>query len=127
MGSSANFASGPRSEVADVSAANTNRDGNGTIVSAFTSGASGSRIDRIEIKAVGTTTTGMIRAFKKKGAGAWKLWREYSVTAATPSSSVPSFSALDDDIGEVLDSTTQVGFATHNAEAFVVHVGGGDF
>lgn len=127
MSAAANFASTTRSEIADVSAANTNRDGTGTIVSGFTAGASGSRVDRIEIRATGSTTAGMVRAFKKKGAGAWKLWREYPVSAITPSATVAAFNVLDDEIAEVVDSTMQFGFSTHNAEGFVVHVGGGDF
>lgn len=127
MSNSANFASTPRREVVDISAANTNRDGTGTIVPALTAGASGARLERIEIKAVGTTTAGMVRAFVKDGGGAWKLWREYSVDAITPSATVPSFTTRDDDIAEILKPAMQIGFSTHNAEAFSVHVGGGDF
>lgn len=127
MGATANFASTPRSEIADISAANTNRDGTGTIVSGFTAGANGSRIERIEVKATGTTSAGMVRAFKKKGGGAWKLWREYDVLGAIPSASVKTHSSLDDEIGEIIDSTVQIGFSTHNGEAFEVHIGGGDF
>lgn len=127
MGQTANFAATPRREIADISVANTNRDGTGTIVSGFTSGASGSRVDRLEFKAVGTTTAGMLRAFLKDGAGAWKLWREYPVDAITPSASTATFTVRDDDIGEVLKTGVQLGFATHNAEAFTVHVMGGDF
>lgn len=127
MSSSANFAATPHSDVAAISAANTNRDGTGTIVSAFTSGASGSRVERIEIKAVGTTTAGMVRSFKKDGAGAWLLWREYVVAAITPSASVATFRTLDDEIGEVLEPGFQIGFSTHNAEGFNCHVSGGDF
>lgn len=127
MGTTANFAATPRSEVVEISAANTNRDGTGTIVSAFTSGASGSRVDRIEIKATGTTTGGMVRAFKKDGAGAWQLWREYVVTAATPSATVPTFSIIEDDISEILKTGMQIGFSTHNAETFKAHIGAGDF
>ena len=127
MAASASFASVPRSEVAAISAANTNRDGTGTIVSAFTTGASGSRIERIEIKATGTTTAGMVRAFKKEGAGAWMLWREYVVSAITPGAAVATFRVLDDEIGEILETNFQIGFSTHNAETFNCHVSGGDF
>lgn len=128
MGSTASFASSPRNEVIEVSAANTARDGTGTIVSAFTAHASNSsRIDRIEIKATVATTAGMVRAFKKDGAGSWQLWREYPVDAVTPSASAASFSSIDDEIGEVLKAGMQIGFSTHNAETFKVHVSGGDF
>lgn len=127
MSTTANFASTPRREVADISAANTNRDGTGTIVSGFTAGASGARVDRIEIKAVAATTGGMVRAFIKDGGGAWKLWREYTVDAITPSATVATFTTRDDDIGEILKAGMQIGYATHNAEAFAVHTMGGDF
>lgn len=127
MSSTANFASTPRNVIGDISAANTNRDGTGTIVSVLVAGASGGRCDRIEIKAQGTTTAGMVRAFKRVSAGTWKLWREYTVDAITPSATVATFTYRDDDIGEVLQAGMEVGFSTHNAEAFEVHVSGGDF
>lgn len=127
MSATANFAATPRSEIGTISAANTNRDGTGTIVSVFTTGASGSRIDGIRIKATGNTTLGMVRAFKKIGAGSWELWREYAVSSATPSATVKTFEAVDEDVGEVLKTGVEVGFATHNAESFKVHVNGGDF
>lgn len=127
MAASASFASVPRSEVVAISAANTNRDGTGTIVAAFTTGASGSRIERIEVKATGTTTAGMVRSYKKEGAGAWQLWKEYVVSAITPGAAVATFRASDDEIGEILETNFQVGFSTHNAEGFNCHISGGDF
>lgn len=127
MSQTANFASIPRTEVAAISVANANRDGTGTIVSVFTAGPSGSRVERIEVKAMGTTAAGMIRSFKKDGGGAWALWREYQVGAVTPSASTPSASVLDDDIGEILKAGIQIGFSTNNAEGFNAHVSGGDF
>lgn len=127
MGASANFAAVPRSEIADISAANPGRDGTGTIVALFTAGAGGSRLDRITIKADGNTTAGMVRLFKKDGGGAWKLWREYQVTAIVPSASVATFSYLDDEIGEIMKAGLQIGASTHNAESFKVHANGGDF
>lgn len=128
MSASANFASNPRTEVIQLSAANTNRDGTGTIVSAFMGGASGSRVERIEIKASAATTAGMVRAFKRKSAGTWMLWREYPIAAVTPSASTSSAAVIDDEIGELLaDATWEIGFSTHNAEPFNVHVSGGNF
>lgn len=127
MGATANFAAAPRNVIVYISAANTNRDGTGTIVTGFVAGASGSRVDRIEIKATGTTTAGIVRAFKRVSGGSWKLWREYTVDAITPSATVGSFTNRDDDIGEVLPALMEIGFAPHNAEGFVVHTMGGDF
>lgn len=46
---------------AQVSAANTNRDGTGTIVDLVTGGTYGTRIDKVRICATGTTTAGVIR------------------------------------------------------------------
>lgn len=127
MSATANFASTPRNTIADISAANTNRDGTGTIVTGFVAGASGGRVDRIEIKATAATTSGMVRAFKRVAAGAWKLWREYTVDPITPSATTATFTVRDDDIGEILQAGMEVGFSTHNAEAFAVHTSGGDF
>lgn len=122
------FASTPHSEIIAISTANTLRTGAGAIVAGFTPGASGSLLDRIEIKAQDATTAGMVRAFKKKGAGSWELWREYPVTAvASPGATTPTFSTLESGIGEVLPADVVVGFSTHNAEAFEVHCSGGDF
>lgn len=127
MSNTANFAAAPRNAIADISAANTNRDGTGTIVTGFVAGASGARVERIEIKATGTTTAGMVRVFKRLTAGAWKLWREFPVDAITPSATVASFSTRDDYVGEVLIAGMEIGYSTHNAEGFVVHTSGGDF
>lgn len=127
MAATANFASTPRSKNATISAANTNRDGTGTIVAVWDSTANGSRVDRIEVKAVAATTAGMVRAFKRFSAGPWKLWREYPVAAATPSATVKSFEAIDDEIADILDTGEEIGFATHNAETFEVFVKGGAF
>lgn len=126
MSQTANFASTPWSKIIDISAANTNRDGTGTIVGASI-GATGGRVDRIEIKAIGTTTSGVIRAYKRAAAGVWKLWREYAVSNITPSALVATFAVRDDDIGEILEPNMEVGFSTHNAEAFAAHVSGGVF
>lgn len=128
MSTSANFAATPRSTMTIISAANTNRDGTGTIEAAFTAGANGSRVDRIEVKALSSTTAGMVRVFKRVSAGTWRLWREYAISAATPSATVLTTSVLETEIGELMaNNTWELGLSTHNAESFAVHIGGGDF
>lgn len=70
MTTTAQYASVPRSSVAQVSTANTNRDGTGTlsnIVMASAKALGGMRIDAINIQAVSTTTAGMVRLFVQKG------------------------------------------------------------
>lgn len=126
MADTASFAKYPWHKIVQIAAANPNRDGTGTIVGAAMP-ATGGRCDRIEIKAVGNTADGMVRAYKRPAAGAWSLWREFRVSAIVPNSTTESFWRIVDDIGEVLEGGFEVGFSTHNAEAFVIHVSGGSF
>jgi len=50
MSAAANFAATPNSSGAQVTTANTNLDGTGTLATIFTAGASGSRLDSVKIK-----------------------------------------------------------------------------
>lgn len=116
------FASTPRTAVAQISSANTNRDGTGTIGTVFTAAAAGSRIDDITITATGTTTAGVVRLFLHDGSNA-RLWKEILVTAVTPSTTVASWTAELSDLALVLaDDNWSLRASTHNAEAFNVCV-----
>lgn len=132
MSTSAQYASTPKCGVGQVSVANTNRDGTGTIVTVFSAGASGSRIDAINIKATGTTTAGMIRLFIHDGTNA-RLLTEVPVTAITPSGTLPSWEAQlnTNTMTQVLPLVLPTGYslraATNNAETFNVIALGGDF
>jgi len=132
MSTSAQYASTPKCGVGQVSVANTNRDGTGTIVTVFSAGASGSRIDAIDLKAVGTTTAGMIRLFIHDGANA-RLLTEVPVIAITPSGTLPSWEAQlnTNTMTQVLPLILPTGYSlrasTHNAETFNVIAIGGDF
>ena len=132
MSTAANYASTPKCGVGQVSVANTNRDGTGTIVTVFSAGASGSRIDAIDLKAVGTTTAGMIRLFIHDGTNA-RLLTEVPVTAITPSGTLPSWEAQlnTNTMTQVLPLVLPTGYslraATNNAETFNVIALGGDF
>ena len=132
MSTSAQYASIPKCGVGQVSVANTNRDGTGTIVTVFSAGASGSRIDAIDLKAVGTTTAGMVRLFIHDGADA-RLLTEVPVTAITPSGTLPSWEAQlnTNTMTQVLPLVLPTGYslraATNNAETFNVIALGGDF
>lgn len=132
MSSSPNFATTARHECAQVSVANANRDGTGTLATVFNAGASGSRISRIHIKATVTTTAGIVRLYIHDGTNA-RLWNEVAVTAITPSATVKSFS---DELSEAADYDTlpimlktgeSLRASTEKAETFNVHVFGGDF
>ena|ERR1051326_6938990 len=108
-----------------ISAANTNRDGTGTMSTLWTAGANGAQINRIEIQAIVTTTAGMIRFFIYDGA-ATRLWKEVLVTAVTPSGSVAAFSdSVDPSPPLTLAPNEVLKVATNNAETFNVRVTNG--
>jgi hypothetical protein len=75
MAATPNFASTPRIGVAAVSAANTNRDGTGTIVDILTGVAAGTRIERIAWKATGDPADSILTLFVHNGTS-YFLWRE---------------------------------------------------
>lgn len=52
---------------ATVSAANTATDGTGTVVTVFTAGANGSRVDYLSCSALGTNVTTVMRVFINNG------------------------------------------------------------
>ncbi len=67
MSNQANYAAVVRDMAAVLSTANTNRDGTGTLVPVVIGAANGSRVDRIQYQATGTTTAGMLRLFRTRG------------------------------------------------------------
>lgn len=50
-----------------VATANTAKDGTGTVVTVFTAGANGSRVDSIKIRALGTNVATVVRIFINNG------------------------------------------------------------
>jgi hypothetical protein len=123
------FFSTPKIWMGQVSAANTNRDGTGTIVTIATAGGSGSKVERIVVQAAGTTTTGFVRLYVHDGTNA-RLIREVPVTAATPSGSVAAFRAeVDLSFPSqifVMQSGYSLRASTHNAETFNIIAVGAD-
>lgn len=122
------FTKAPVIGMAEVSAANANLDGTGTIVSIGDGGVEGVRLDIFEARAIVATTAGMLRLFLSMDSGVtWELWMEIPVLAVTPGAAVEAFEA------EVVftkplnlpDSTWELGVATENAEAQNVFIRGG--
>jgi hypothetical protein len=110
-----------------VSAANTNLDGSGTVVTIVTAGSNGSLIELIRVKAIVTTTAGMVRIFLNDGTST-RLYKEISVTAATPSGTVQAFEAEYEPTDPlILPSGWSLRASTHNAETFNIIVTGGDY
>jgi len=108
-------------DVAQVSAANTNRDGTGTIVTLSTGIADGKRIENVRIKAIVTTTAGMIRLYYSPNAGVTnRLIGEVVVSAITVAAGVAGFEADWVPPGGHLDlvgTSDMLRASTHNAEA----------
>ncbi len=121
MSTAAQYASTINSAQAQVSTANTARDGSGTLATILSAGASGTRIDDIAIVATGTTTAGVIRLFLHDGTNA-RLWREILVTAITPSTTQAVWSQYLYDLGLTLKTGWSLRASTHNAETFNVEV-----
>ena len=132
MASTPAYAATPKVGIGQISTANTNRDGTGTIGTVFTAGSSGSRIDAIDIKATGTTTAGMIRLFIHNGTTAYLL-TEVPVIAVTPSGTLPAWEVQlnTNSMSQVLPILLPTGYSlrasTNNAETFNVVALGGDF
>jgi len=122
----------PTLDAGAISTANTARDGSGTISTIATGTANGKRISRITIQAISNTIAGQVRLFIGDDAGTpnVRLWKEIAVTAATVSATVQAFTYTLNLFGEqalILPLNYTLRAATHNAEAFNIHVEGGDY
>jgi hypothetical protein len=105
--------------IAQVSAANTNRDGTGTLVDVVTPVSTyGAYMTDVLIVATGTTTAGVVRLFLFDGTNN-RLHTEQLVTAITPSASVAVFSATVT-LNFRIPNTWKLKASTHNAETFNV-------
>ena len=129
MSTTPQFASVVRTAVGQVTTANTNRDGTGTIATIFTAGSSGSRIEMVEIQATVTTTAGMVRLFIHDGTNA-RLLREQPITANTVSATNPAFQiaiSFGDMSPLLLANGYSLRASTEKSETFNITVFGGDF
>jgi hypothetical protein len=117
--------------VATVSAANTARDGTGTIVAVLTGGTNGTRIEFITIKATVTTSAGAIAFYIDPGTGTFHLWTEVLVTAVTASTTVAAFQTelvRTDGLPVItLPATYRLGASTEIANNFRIIAHGGDY
>lgn len=126
------YASTPNFGNGQVSTANPNRDGTGTIATIFTAAANGSRIDAIALKALATTTAGMLRLFLHNGTNA-RLLTEVPVVAVTPSATAPSWETQlnSNNLSSILPLVLPTGYSlrasTEKAELFNILAMGGNF
>lgn len=132
MAANPQYAATPKVGIAQISVANTARDGTGTIGTVFTAGANGGRIDSVNIKATGTTTAGMIRLFMHDGTNS-RLLTEVPVMAITAAATSPTFEAQlnANTMSQLLPIVVPTGYSlrasTNNAEQFNIVAMGGDF
>jgi len=135
MATTAQFTAQPTLEYSQLTTANTNRDGTGTIVTISTGPATaaasgvGQRISRVTATATGTTTAGVIRFFLSLDNGTTnRLIVEKTVPAVTPSTTIPVFRL---EVGELVGMVLPGGgqallrASTNNSETFNVVVESG--
>jgi len=90
MATSAQYASTPVFGSVNLTAADTSLTAPVTIGSILTAGASGTRIDYIEIQGVATTVAGLVNLFVFDGTN-YILWQQVPVQAVTSSTTAPAF------------------------------------
>jgi hypothetical protein len=98
----------PKVEWGRLTTANTAKDGTGTVVTLFTAGADGARIDQIKVRAQGTNVATVLRLFINNGltnatAANNSLVHEVTIAATTLSETA---ALVDNDI-TILKNTTE--------------------
>ena len=126
MATTPQFATTPHIGLAQISTANTNRDGTGAVVDVITGATNGTRIDRVTVMATGTTTQGMVRLYLSDGTNT-RLWKEVLVSAVTPSGTVAAFTSPLSSLGVDLPPSYKIRASTNNGETFNILAEGGDF
>lgn len=120
------FAVTPRIGIGQVSTANTNRDGTGTVPTVLTGVSAGTRINEIVVEATATTTAGMVRLYLNDGTNT-RLFDEFPVPAQTASNFAQTYRASKTYDNLVLPSASwSLRASTHNAETFNVFALGAD-
>jgi hypothetical protein len=126
MANAPQFAATPRIAVAQVSTANPNRDGTGTVVTVLTAGSSGTRVDYVAVKAVSSTLAGVVRLFIHDGSNA-RLLTEVPVPTTAPAATDKTFEQLVELAGGVvLPTGYSLRATTEAANTFNVFAFGGD-
>lgn len=93
MSTSAQYASTPKFGSATLTTADTSLTAPTTFGTIVTAGASGTRIDYIDIQGVATTAAGLINLFVFDATN-YILWQQVPVQVVTSSTTVPAFAAI---------------------------------
>ena len=127
---------GANLSAARISTANTNRDGTGTLATLVTGGANGTRVDRVNMRALSTTTAGILRFYLADAEGTpnIRLIHEIAVSAITPSATVRAGGYDNDWVRSdgqpvvIVPSGWTLRVSTEKAESFdVIPIVSGDF
>ncbi len=124
MATSPQFPTTPVIGIAQISTANTARDGSGTMGTVLTGSANGTKVEAVVIKATVTTTAGTVRLFIHDGTNA-RLWREIPIVAITVSATIPAFETVVP-AGITLPNNYSIRASTEKAETFNVFAHGGN-
>lgn len=109
-----------------ISTANSNLDGTGTLATVITGASNGTLIRSITIKAIVTTTKGMVRLYiEDSGASFTDLVMEVEIPAVVKSQLDQAFSVCMA-VDFMLPSTYKLRASTQNAESFIVTAEGSD-
>lgn len=92
MATSAQYASTPVFGSANLTTADTSLTAPTTVGTVLTAGASGTRIDYIDLQGVATTVAGLINLFVFDGTN-YILWQQVPVQAVTSSTTAPAFAS----------------------------------
>ena len=92
MATTAQYANTPRVGSANLTTADTSLTAPTTVGTVLTAGASGTRIDYIDIQGVATTTACLVNLFIYDGTN-YILWTQVPVIAVTSSTTAPAFQA----------------------------------
>lgn len=129
MATTAQYAATVQCAQVQITTANTQRTGSGTIGTLIIGGTNGTRVDDIYITATSSTTAGVVRLFIGDGTSLPRLWQEILVTAiASPGTSTQTFNTSLLNQGLLLKSGWFIAASTEKSEPFnVIVTRAGDF
>jgi len=128
MAASPQYAATPVVGQSSNTVANPNRNGTGTIVDVLTGGPNGTRIDRVCIQSLVTTTAGLFRLYITAPAQTARLLIEIPMSANTVSATNPGFHQEVGLFGGMfLPTGWKLQSSIEKAESTICQAFGGDF
>jgi hypothetical protein len=118
----------------NISTANSNLNGTGTLGTVITAGVAasgwkGCEIDSIVVQATSSTTAGMIRLYISDLLTFTRIFKEIPVSAMTPSSTAPGFTYVEKfkGLGFMLKAGLSIVASTEKGESFNIFAEGADW